>query len=167
MTTQEKQYLEKQQELLQMFYKDFFSWSSESIGSWIGAGIFEFFHCIFMWIPYQEISKEFGVVFWMYFGLMGTMFYLIPYIRFQEERQRHNIYEKLKYLPVTLMGIRIFRLKKLTVFCAKMFVVFLAGQLFFSLVVFHEITWANIWYLIMCGFLIPYGMNAIVWWWSK
>lgn len=160
MTIQEKQYLKKQEQMLQVFYKEFFSWKCENTGLWIAAGLMEFFQCIFMWIPYQEMRDD-NIMIWMYFGILGTMLYVMPYVQFQENGKRSSIYAKMKYLPVTLQGIRIFRFKKLTRFCLKMLVVFLAGQLFFSLVVYHEITWGNIWYPVILGFLVPYGVSGI------
>lgn len=160
MTIQEKQYLKKQEQLLQVFYKEFFSWKCDNMGLWFVAGLMEFFQCIFMWIPYQGMG-DFNIVLWLCFGLMGTTYYRMPYLQFQENGKRSSVYEKLKYLPVTLQGIRLFHLKKLAVFCSKMFAVFFVGQLFFALVCYHEIIWENIWYPVVFGFLIPFGVNGI------
>lgn len=161
------QYLRKQQQLLQVFYKDFFLWNTENVLQWIGVGIIEVIYCIFLWIPYQEMKDSINIILWMYFGIFGSMVYLRPYIRFKEDKKISNVYEKLKYLPITREGIRIFRFIKLTIFCLKMFVIFLTGQLFFSLVAFHEILWANIWYPTVFGFLLPFGVNTIALWWEK
>ena len=161
-----KLYDKKQQQILDAFFKEFFTWSAENIGNWIVAGIFIFAHGIFMMIPYQEM-KDFGASFSQLFVYMGYMYYLMPYIRFTENKKIQTIYAKIKYMPISLSQLRIYRIKKLAIFCLRLLAVFLIGQIFFSLVFFHEVTLDNIMYPIIWGFAIPFGINALMWNFAK
>lgn len=157
-----KLYNKKQQQLFDTFFKEFFTWSAENIGNWIVCGILVFVHGIFMVIPYQSY-QNFDEKGHYIFIVLGYMWYLMPYIRFTESRKIQNIYEKIKYMPISLPQLRIYRIKKLAVFCLKCLAVFLIGQIFFSLVIYHEITLTNISYTIVWGFLYPFGINALMW----
>lgn len=155
------EYGKKQQDILEAFYKEFFSWSAGNIGMWLVTGIMEFIHGIFMWFPYQaaEEMEVLGLI--VLFGMCGAANYMAPYLQFTEKGKTVKVYDKLQYLPISLRELQIFRLKKLARFYAKLFLVFLVGQVFFSLVCYHEITWGNIGYVVICGFLIPFLVSGI------
>lgn len=158
-----KLYNKKQQQLFDAFFKEFFTWSAENVGNWIAAGIFVFIHALFMVVPYQEI-KEWDLNFSYVIIVMGYMWYLTPYINFTENRKKQSIYQLIKFLPISLTQLRIYRTKKLAIFCLRLLAVFMIGQLFFSLVFFHEITLANICYPLVWGFVFPFGINAVMFW---
>lgn len=166
---EQTKYHKKQQETLQIFFTNFLSWDTGNIGQWIVTGIMEVVLGIFLWIPYQEMSKEGhdSIRVLLFPSLWGAMTYLLPYIQFTEDKRNKRVYEKLKYLPISLKELRYFRLKKLTVFCFKLFLIFLAGQLFFSAVFFHEITLANIAYPAFYGLILPLVINGPAWWFAK
>ena len=161
-----KLYNKKQQQILDAFYKEFFTWSAENIGNYLVAGIFIFAHGIFMMIPYQEI-KDSNLNFSQFFIYMGYMYYLMPYIRFTENKKMQTVYAKIKYMPISLSQLRIYRIKKMAIFCLRLLAVFMIGQIFFSLVIYHEITLANICYALVWGFAFPFGINALMWSFAK
>ena len=163
---EKKLYDKKQQQILDDFFKEFFTWSATNIGMWIAAGIFIFIHAIFMMIPYQSM-KDFDNSISFIFIIMGYMWYLYPYIQFTEKNKAHSIYQKIKYMPISITQLRIFRLKKLFVFCLRLLAVFMIGQLFFSFVTYHEITFANICYPLIWGFAIPFGLIGFFSWFTK
>lgn len=154
----------EREQLFEEFFKDFFSWNASSLGSWIVAGIFEFFLGVFMWIPGVWEMELLGVV--ALFSVWGAMSYLSPYLQFQEgvqtERKTVTIYEKIQYLPISRKELQVYRTKKLAIFCFKMFLVFMAGQCFFALVVDHAFGLTNILYVVIWGLVFPLGLSGIV-----
>ena len=164
--SEKKLYDKKQQQILDAFYKEFFTWRAENIGYWIMAGILIFIHGIFMMIPYQSLDLS-DAQFFQYFVYMAYMWYLMPYNQFTENRKAQSIYQKIKYLPISLTQFKIYRLKKLTILCLRLLVVFMIGQLFFSFVIYHEITIDNILYPLIWGFAFSYVISVIVCWFSK
>lgn len=155
------EYGRKQQDILESFYKEFFSWSAKNIGLWLVTGIMIFLQGIFLWFPYQAMSemKLFGLV--ALFGMNAAANYIAPYLSFTEKGETVKVYDKLKYLPVSLRELQRFRCRKLVRFYGKVFLVFLAGQLFFSAVCYHEITWQNILYVTVLGLLLPLGIGGM------
>lgn len=156
--------MHKQQTNLQEFFTDFFSYDVKDIGVYIVTGIMEFILGIFLWIPYQTLQSDFHEI-WhilLLISICGAFTYLLPYIQFMENKHTVSIYEKLKYLPVSLKELRLFRLRKLTLFCLKAFGIFLTGQILFSLVFYHEIVWGNIWYPTLFGLIFPFSFTAIL-----
>lgn len=163
---EKKLYDKKQQQLLDTFFKEFFTWSASNVGMWIAAGILIFMHSIFMVIPYQSM-KDFDSNSLYTVCILGYLWYLLPYSQFTEQKKNQSVYEKIKYLPISLKQFRIFRLRKLLRFCLQLLAVFMVGQLFFSFVVYHEITLANIYYPLVWGFAFPFGLVAILSYFSK
>ena len=90
--------MNKEQEKIFVFYKEFWSWKAENIGMWVGAGILEVLFAIFMMIPYAEMQSDMGmVVLPMLMGFGGGAMYISPYITFREGTDTVSIYEKIKY----------------------------------------------------------------------
>ena len=152
---------QKQQKVIAEFFKDFHSWSASNIGMWIGAGFFIMFQLIFMWIPYQDMAEDNLSGLMLIFSVWGAFLYILPYVSYNVMGKQYRIYDKIKYFPVSLQQLRLFRLKKLAKFCSITFVVFLAGQLLFSYIGYHEIGIGSILYPVIGGFLIPFGVGAL------
>lgn len=162
------QYNKRQQETLKEFYKGLFASIEESGGQLVVAGIFEIIFGIIMCIPYQEILVNKGLFMMVvFFGMIGVLYYNFPYRMYWEERKQVSVYEILRFLPVSKQQIRLFRLKKIALFCFRAFLVMFVGQLFFAFIAFHEICWGNIWYPVVVGFLIPFGIGSIPVWQIK
>lgn len=92
-------------QIYEVFYKEFFTWKADNIGNWLVTGIMEFAMGIFMCIPYQEIRKADLIPFVWFFALCGGMFYLMPYLKSSDGGKLCRIYEKIKYLPISLQEI--------------------------------------------------------------
>ncbi len=156
----------KEQRTLQEFYKDLLAWNGESTLCWILTGLMVGISGIFIMIPYQEVAADIkemcGFIFT--FIAFGVISYLQPYIRFNEGGKMISIYQKLKYIPVSKREIRLYCLQKLLIFCIRMFLVLFVLQIFFAIVFFKEIVWGNIWYPVVFGGLIPFGLGAICIW---
>ncbi|MBQ8823520.1 MAG: hypothetical protein IJZ82_12830 [Lachnospiraceae bacterium] len=160
---EKKLYEKKQQQILDAFFKEFFTWSADNVGYWIVAGIFIFIHGIFLAFPYQMMGiEDSDITLVQVFAYMGYFMYITPYLHFTEKGRVIKLKEKLKYLPISQKQLRLYRLRKLLIFSLKLFAVFLLLQLFFSLVAYHEITLGNILYPLLCGFVFPFALNSIV-----
>ena len=147
------------EQLLNSFFKEFFTWKADNLGLWILAGIADTGAIVAMCIPYQNITKNtWGIATLLVYA--GVMEYISPYIIYQSGTQSKRFYDTIKYLPVSLSELKLFRIKKVIIFCLKMFVIFLAGQLICSLICFHTIGWGNILYPLVCGLIIPLGLSC-------
>ena len=152
---------EREQNIIDKFYKEFFTWSAEDVGYKIVAGIFLFFHGCFMAFPYQSV-KDSEILLVQCFAYMGYFMYITPYLHFTEKGKVTKLKEKLKYLPVSRKQLRLYRLRRLWVFSLKLFAVYFLLQLFFTLVTYHELTLGNFLYPLLCGLIFPVTANSLV-----
>lgn len=143
------------EQVIDKFFKEFFTWKADNIGMWIVAGFMEVICVGFMCIPFQNMIEEGLVGIAAILAVLGAWYYINPYIFYMDEGKRRRIYYVINYLPVSLKELRIFRLKKVTLFCLKMFLIFIVGQLIFALICFHEISWGNFIYPFVCGLVAP------------
>lgn len=150
----------KQQAVIAEFFKEFHSWSATNVGVWLGAGFCTVLQGILLMIPYQGMAKDNLDSLILLFGMWGAILYINPYVFFPEKGKQYRIYDKLRYFPVSLKQLRIFRLRKLGQFCSITFVVFLAGQLLFSYIGYREIGLGNLLYVVIGGLVIPLAMGG-------
>ena len=143
------------EQVLDKFYKDFFTWKADNIGYWILVGIMETICVFFMCMPFQDISEDGFVGFAAIIAVWGAWFYINPYIFYMKEGKRKRIYHVINYLPVSIKELRIFQLKKVALFCCIMFLIFLVVQMMFAWICFREISWGNLIYPFVCGFVAP------------
>lgn len=169
MKNDREQYLKKEQQILQGFFKEFFTWSAENIGQWIVAGIMMVLLGICMLMPFQEFQNDERtmLVVASYAGIIGGWSYLNPYLHFSEDKKRRRIYEKLQYLPVSLKALRMFRFRKLATFYLRLLPIFYVEQLFMSFLIYRGITWGNVLYPLVSGFLFPVVVLGLTVRWSK
>ena len=152
--------MNKEQEKIVAFYKEFWSWKAENIGMWIGAGILEFLFGIFMMIPYAEIQSDMGmIVLPMLMGFGGGAMYIAPYITFREGTDTVSIYEKIKYLPIDYREVKRLRVKKLVLFALKVFAVIMVFKLFFGTFGVEKIRSMDILYTTLVGLVWPIVSN--------
>ena len=160
--------MSREQEKISAFYKEFWSWKADNIGMWIGAGIFEVLFGVFMMIPYPEMQSDMGlIVLPMMMGFAGGAMYVAPYISFREGQETVSIYEKIKYLPVDYREMKKFRLKKLVLFVAKVFIVIFACQMFFTYFGVGSIRLADVAYAVLVGLVWPIVSNLPYVWFGK
>lgn len=152
---------EREQNIIDKFFKELFTWSATDVGYKIAAGIFLFIHGCFMAFPYQDI-KDSEILLVQCFAYMGYLMYITPYLQFTEKGRVTKLKEKLKYLPVSGKQLRLYRLRKLLKFSVKLFAVYLLLQLFFTLVIYHKLTLGSFLYPLLCGFVFPVSVNSLV-----
>ena len=160
--------MNKEQEKIFAFYKEFWSWKAENIGMWIGAGILEVLFAIFMMIPYAEMQSDMGmIVLPMLMGLGGGAMYIAPYITFREGTDTVSIYGKIKYLPIDYREVKKLRVKKLVLFVAKVFAVVFGMHMFFTFFGAGTIRKEDVIYVILVGFVWPIVGNLPFAYFSK
>lgn len=155
------------EEVLNSFFKDFFSWKADNIGYWILAAMAELEAVCVMCIPFQNLNKK--NIWWISLLLIvgGVIEYINPYIYYRDERKNRRIYDTIKYLPVSSEELKLYRLKKRVIFCLKMFAIFFVGQIISSLICFHQISLSNLLYPIVGGLLFPLVMSGLYVWTVK
>lgn len=154
----------REQQLLQSFYKDYFSYGAYDIGLLLMAGILEFILGCFLLVPFQYMAADiknigfslFCISFW------GGFSYIQPYILYREEKKPCRVIDKLKLMPVSLKDIRLFLFRRLVRFQGRILPIFLVGQLLFAGVIYRKIIWENLCYPFMFGFVVPVVVNALV-----
>jgi len=155
----------KQQEVLDSFFRELFTWDMTNVGLWLVTGFMELVLGVLMFVPWKELEGPLrGLAFAM--SIMGANWYLMAYFQIQDGGKQCKVYEKLKYLPVSLQQIRLFRLKKLVNFCGKLTVVFLVAQLLSALIV-REFSLVNILYPVFFGLLVPVVTVGGITWFAK
>ncbi len=165
----EKEYIKGQQSIIDDFYKEYFTYDISNIGCWLVAGLFGFIQIIFSAVPVQQLLKEgvddelLGIM--AFLAIFPVFFYLQAFITGQERYSAGNgrvnsIYSRIKYLPVSVKALRLYRFKKMLGFVFKLLLVCSILQLGISLLVFHSIVWSNLIFLGVYDFLIPFLMGC-------
>lgn len=155
----------KQQEVLESFFKELFTWDMANVGFWFLTGFAEFALGLLMLLVAEEPDKMFWALS-LGMSISGANWYLMAYLQIHDDGKQCIVYDRLKYLPVSLQQIRLFRLRKLVVFSAKMTAVFLAVQLL-ALIFSREFSWSCILYPVCFGFLFPVVIVGGITWFSK
>jgi len=160
--------MNKEQEKIFAFYKEFWSWKAENVGMWIGAGILEVLFGIFMMIPYAEMKSDMGfIVLPMMMGFGGAAMYIAPYMTFREGTDTVSIYEKIKYLPIDYREVKKLRLKKMIQFVAKIFVIIFGFYMFFTYFGVGAIRLEDVIYVALVGLVWPVVSTFPYVWFSK
>ncbi|MBR4083478.1 MAG: hypothetical protein IKK33_04250 [Lachnospiraceae bacterium] len=156
---EEKTYGKTQHNILEQFYKDYFEKSHIQLGYNVVAIIFFVILMIVMWFPYQTYTEDDRALklLGLMFGALAAFIYMNSYRYAIDGRGAvTNIYQYLQYLPISKTELRMFRLKKLLRLLLKVYMPAQAGQLLFSLIAYHEITWGNLWFPFVYVFLVPF-----------
>ena len=160
--------MKKEQIRVRKFYKEFLSWKAEGVGMWLGSIIIEVFFVVMAVIPYQEMKQDIWLVgLPMIFGFAGGALYVAPYITFFENQKSVSIYEKIKYLPIDYQEVKKMRLEKLMIFEARIFLIVLVCNLFFSYFGFGAIAAEDVAYVVLIGLVCPIVSNLPYVWFSK
>lgn len=155
---EEKVYRKKQNNILEQFYQDYFEKSHIQLGYNVVAIIFFVILMIVMWFPYQTYTEGDRAlkILGLMFGSLAAFMYMNSYRYAIDGRGAvTNIYQYLQYLPISLKELRLFRLRKLIGLLVKVYLIAQAGQLLFSLIGYHQVIWANLWFPLVYVLLVP------------
>lgn len=161
----EKEYIKSQQDVIDDFFKEYFTYDISNVGCWLVSGIFTFIQIVFSAFPVQQLLKE-GVD-GEFLGIMAfviifpVFFYLQAFITGQERYATGlgrvtSLYSAIKYLPVSIKTLRLYRFKRMVRHILKVFFICAVLQLGISLIAYHSITWQNLVFLGIYDFLIPF-----------
>lgn len=156
---EEKVYRKKQNNILEQFYLDYFEKSHIQLGYNVLAIIFFAILMIVMWFPYQTYTEEDHALkmLSLVFGSLAAFMHMNSYKFAIDGRGAvTNIYPYLQYLPISKKELRLFRLKKLLYLLLKVYLPAQTGQLLFSLIGYHEVILANLWFPFAYVFLVPF-----------
>lgn len=158
-----KYYNKDKQHVLDAFYKDFFSYSYGKNVHWIVAGFLELIAAMFFCFPfYGEVSGEIrDQVLVIYCTVMGMMFYVKPFVYFNENEKQKRLREKLKYLPVSSIDLKLYFIKRMLKFSCKLLPIFLIGQIFFTYLEGTQFGLFTIIYPVGYGIIIPFVINCL------
>ena len=155
----------EQEQKIEQFFEEYYrfkKWDKQS--SDVVAGVFVFIQIVLMIFPIQILYTEenrFGLLLLLgTFGIYAPLYYMLPYRLLKEGKQKTMVWQKLKYLPVELESLKKWRIRLLVRFVGKVFLACLVIQLLFSLIAFHRISWVNIVYVVIAGFVIPLLVNV-------
>ncbi len=155
----------RQQAVLEQFFKDLFTWNMANVGFWMLSGFLELILGILLLIPAGEMEGMLkGIA--LLVSIFGANGYLMAYLQIHEDGKPCKVYDRLKYLPVSLQQIRFFRFRKLVVFSAKMTAVFLVIKLI-ALIFMRQFSWSDILEPICLGFVFPVVVVGGLTWFSK
>ncbi len=164
----EKEYIKSQQNIIDDFYKEYYTYDISNVGYWLIAGIFTFIQIVFMAVPFQEFfvdgiptfinasgDRELLAIMAFLFAF-PVFFYMQPFVVGNLNGRVGSIYSQIKYLPVSLKAVRLYRFKKMIKFVLGVLLVCAVLQLGISLIAYHRIMWQTFVYLFIYGFLIPF-----------
>ncbi len=158
----EKKIFTKRDKIIESFYKEFFTYSAGNIGMWIAAGIMEFLGAIVLVVSYDKVQAGELWGFAVMGATAGAACYISPYQNVQEFGKSTSVYPILQYLPISRKELQNYWLKKLAIFCTRIFVVFLVLQVFISLIATHGIALWSIGYVALCSWILPFVFVAFV-----
>lgn len=176
---EEKEYIEEQQSIIESFFKTYRTYDVSDIGYKIVIVLFTFIQMIFFVLPYEYMceGKSFNYVngsdYMEFLGLMilfvtiPPTFYILSYKIHEEKGAIGSIYDKLKYLPLSLKALRIFRFRKMTRFILKTFLICAVLQLGISLLAYQRIMVGTLIHIGIYGFGIPFLAGSVLVWTTK
>lgn len=172
----EKEYIRSQQGVIDDFYKEYYTYDISNVGYWLIAGIFTFMQIVFMAVPLQEFyvdeiptfinasgDRELLAIMAFLFAF-PVFFYMQPFVVGNLNGRVGSIYSQIKYLPVSVKSIRLYRFKKMIKFVLRVLIACAVLQLGISLIAYHRIMWQTLVYLFIYGFLIPFlvGICSVI-----
>ena len=155
----------RQQKVLDVFFKETFARNTIHLGYWIVTGIMVFVQVCLMLVPFQSWDSSDRSLIWLSVMLAGwgSISYISAYMNCTNGDGRViQLYEKLKYLPISADILRKYRWKKVIRFYGKVYLVGQIGQLFFTLVSHHFVVLENFLIPLVGGLIAPVMFALLV-----
>ncbi|MBR1599792.1 MAG: hypothetical protein IJ661_12895 [Lachnospiraceae bacterium] len=152
---------ERQQKLLEEFFKEFATWNWSDLGRKIVGGLFIGIGIIWQIFPWHwwELPHDMTMI-WMAvsFEIIGIGTYLRgyrDYTDYPEDQRIRSFDDIFAFIPLSGWQLSVFRLKKAISLCFKLSAVTLVFQVMIAVAVYHEITAGNILLPAVGTFTIP------------
>lgn len=149
---------QKQQELLQQFFKEETTWCPEHVGYHIAAVILIGISMILCMMPYQvwDLPGDSQVCFiWIMLYLMGVTFYMQKYNNYKEGTKTKAVYDILRYLPVSRRQFQIYIMNKIVKLCGRVTAVVVCCQTVFAIAFMRTFSIGNILLPLAVNFIFP------------
>lgn len=156
---------QKQQELLQQFFKEETTWCPEHVGYHLAAVILIGISMILCMMPYQiwDFPEDSQVCFiWIMLYLMGVTYYMQKYNNYKEGTKTKAVYDILRYLPVSRRQFQIYTMNKIVKLCGRVTVAVVCCQTVFALAFMHTFSIGNILLPLAINFILPVLYTGIL-----
>lgn len=149
---------QKQQELLQQFFKEETTWCPEHVGYHIAAVIVIGISIIPCIMPYQvwDFPENSPVCFsCIMLYLLGVTYYMQKYNNYKEGTKTKAVFDILRYLPVSRRQFQIYTMKKIVKLCGRVTVIVMCCQTVFAIAFMHTFSIGNILFPFAVNFIFP------------
>ncbi len=159
---------DRQQKLLEAFFNEYKTWNWGDLGLKIGGWFVIGLSMIFQVVPWQswDIKADRFMIFMaVYLKMVGIYVFMGGYETFKEnpgEQKVNHFGDILKYVPVSMRQLAVFRLKRAIPLCFKLSVITLVFQVTCALIAYHGITAGNILFPLVGTLIIPIAGGIIV-----
>lgn len=157
--------IESRQKIIDDFFREFLSYRPESIGVWFGAGLVVVIYGIYMCVPWVYHTDRPIDAIVLFLGFLGAYLYLQPYRLYRDITlqkaipENKSIDQTLQYVPVDRAELCRYRRKKLLRFTTYTGIVYVGGQLLFSLAICHRLTIGTVVFAAFMGYILPLFTN--------
>lgn len=146
----------RQQAALERFFAEEKIWYPDHYLLCFVGGLLFVISMILFIMPFQIWEGDYTPLLTMLcLELIGVETYLERYVSFKGEGKKRDVYEVLRFLPVSHRNIKIYRVKKLFWLCLKMAGTAAVCQMFFAGVFLHTFSPGNIGAPVLFCFLAP------------
>ena len=152
---------QRQQELLQIFYRKGTIWCPGHVTYQMLAAIMIGISMLLCVMPYQmwEFPRDTPVSFlcnMLY--LTGVLYYMQRYTNYAEGRKTKSVFDILRYLPVSRGQLQIFIIKKIIRLCGCLTAVTICCQTVFAVAFMHTFSIENVFLPVRFNFLLPVSL---------
>lgn len=151
---------------LKEFYKAYLKKANdEKMESMVMTGVLLFCSIFVLFIPWQSISEEGGVIgvgVWMWMVIIAVAYYIQQYRICKEGKKQIKMSEKLRFFPVSKQDMKLFYMKKIIRFSMVVCSICIVAQVLLALMFYHSLTWGNLLYPLFLTFLLPVALNGVV-----
>lgn len=156
-----KLYDEKQQKIIEGFYKELFSYGAADVAIKFLDVVMEGIWIIIVWLVSFDADwkQMFGLI--ISSGSYLGMYAVLPYVSFNENSKQASIFKKLKYLPVSLREVKIFSIRRFLKIMWPGLIIMIAGNVLFASIG-GGVTIKTFAYPVFMGFCCPFLMSMLL-----
>lgn len=146
----------RQQFMLEEFYKREKIWGADNYLCGFAAGIVLVIAAILLIMPVQVWEGDYGMIgYCLLLELMGMGLYIRQYCMFREDGKNKSVHEILCFAPVSYWQFVLYMLKRLFRLCLCMTGVAMSCQVVFALAVLDTFSVWNLLMPLLCCLVLP------------
>ncbi len=156
-----KFYDEKQQKVIEGFYKELFSYGAADVAIKFLAVVMEGILVLMVWCASFDADWKQMLGLIILSGSYSGIYAVMPYVSFNENSKQASIVKKLKYLPVSLREVKIFCMRKFLKIKCPGLIIMLAGNVVFASIG-GGVMVRTFAYPVLMGFCYPLLMSMLL-----